>query len=90
MFEPMENSGRARPAGSSPRKRLRRGNPLVVLLGIVAGGLLGLTAGYAVLMWVFGRDPFELAPKLPEMLVPAALRAMDNSGIGEHARDAVA
>ena len=90
MVEPRENSGRGGSAGLSPRRRLRRSNPLVVLFGVVAGGVLGLTAGYAVLMWGFAKDPFDLAPKLPDILVPAALRAMDNSGVGEYGADGVA
>jgi hypothetical protein len=90
MVELRENSGRGGSAGSSPRRRLRRANPIVVLFGIVAGGLLGLTAGYAVLLWGFAKDPFDLAPRLPDILVPAALRAIDNSGVVENGWDGVA
>ena len=47
--------------------------------------MLGLAIGYAILMWGFSRDPFALGPKLPDFLVPAALRAGNQPIVAEPA-----
>lgn len=62
------------PAIGMPRRRKRAANPIVLLVGIVGGGVVGLAIGYAILMWGFGRDPFGFAYSMPEYLVPPSLR----------------
>ncbi|MEX2139427.1 MAG: hypothetical protein WD894_09210 [Pirellulales bacterium] len=86
VFESVEEAGKARSAefGLPPRRRSRRGNPIVMFLGIVGGGVLGLPIGYAILMWGFSKDPFALGPKLPDLLVPAALRATSNHRVVQY------
>jgi hypothetical protein len=61
--------------GRGANRRTRRSNPLFMIAGIVGGGVLGLAIGYAILMWVFAKDPFSLGDTLPGFLVPSALRS---------------
>ena len=71
--------------GMPPRRKGRGKNPLVMIGGIVVGGVLGLAIGYAILMWVFTKDPFSLAAKLPDFLVPAALKPAGNARVAQFA-----
>ena len=71
--------------GLPPRRRSRRGSPVMMLVGYVGGGVLGLAIGYAILMWGFSKDPFDLGPKLPGLLVPAALRSANTPRVVQYA-----
>jgi hypothetical protein len=86
-FEPVEaaSQGRTGEFGLPPRRRSRRGSPIVMGLGVVGGGVLGLAIGYAILLWGFSKDPFALGPKLPDVLVPAALRSTSDSRVVQYA-----
>jgi hypothetical protein len=63
--------------GLAPRRKRRRRNPVLMVLGIVGGGILGLVIGYAILMFAFDppKDPLRIAPTLPGFMVPKALRS---------------
>ena len=65
------------PIGLAPRRKSRRRNPVLMVLGVVGGGFLGLVIGYGILMWLFDppKDPLRIAPQLPEFMVPKALRS---------------
>jgi hypothetical protein len=65
------------PIGLAPRRKTRRRNPAMLLLGVVGGGFLGLVLGYFMLMWLFDppKDPLRIAPKLPGFMVPKELRS---------------
>jgi hypothetical protein len=47
---------------TAPRPRPRQGNPLLLLINYVGGGVMGLALGLLVLWWGFQRDPLELGP----------------------------
>ncbi|MCC7084217.1 MAG: hypothetical protein IT427_04330 [Pirellulales bacterium] len=57
------------------RKKKSGRNSVLEVAKILVGGGLGLTLGYAVLMWGFKKDPFKLAEILPEVIVPSALQS---------------
>jgi DNA-directed RNA polymerase subunit RPC12/RpoP len=57
---------------TSPPLRKRK-NPIAGMLKIMLGGFAGLILGYAVLLWGFRRDPFDLARFLPDAVVPAGV-----------------
>jgi hypothetical protein len=58
----------------------RRRNPLVELVKMIVGGIVGLAVGYAILLWVFRVDPFQLARYLPAAILPAQLKTSETSG----------
>ena len=77
VFEPAQTSAietEVAEIGVMPRRRSRRTNPVIFFGGIVGGGVLGLAIGYAILMYGFSKDPLALGPKLPQFMVPQALR----------------
>ncbi len=84
----VSDKGKSMDFGLPPRRRSRHGNPFMMLVGYVGGGVLGLAIGYAILMWGFSKDPFELGPKLPDLLVPSALRSASNPHVVRYADDA--
>jgi hypothetical protein len=61
-------------AQQTQRERKAR-NPVVELVKMTLGGVLGLAVGYGILLWVFKTDPFDLAKYLPAVLVPDAVKA---------------
>jgi hypothetical protein len=73
------------PIGLAPRRKSRRRNPVLMVLGIVGGGFLGLVIGYAILMWLFDppKDPLRLAPQLPGFMVPKALRSANEARVAQ-------
>jgi hypothetical protein len=79
-------TARGKPAantrGSSRRPRKER-NPIVELMKMVVGGVVGLGIGYGILLWEFKVDPFNLARYLPAAIVPEALKTIDTSGTSE-------
>lgn len=56
------------------RRERKARNPVVELVKITLGGVLGLSIGYGILLWVFKTDPFDLAKYLPAVLVPDAVK----------------
>lgn len=74
-------AGEAKPraAGATRTAAAGRRKPSVIgqLAGVVAGGALAIPITLAILIWGFGKDPFGLAPLVPEslsFLVPAKFR----------------
>jgi hypothetical protein len=77
----------ARPtAGKAKRPApARKKKPSVIgqLVGVVLGGALAIPITLAILIWGFGKDPFNLAPMLPEsvaFLLPAKFRPAGAAG----------
>ncbi|HTQ37579.1 MAG TPA: hypothetical protein VMJ32_01035 [Pirellulales bacterium] len=68
-------------------RRARRRNPIVELLMIIVGGVMGCAIGYGVLLWGFKVDPFDLAKYLPRAILPEQFRSTDSSVTGEAAHD---
>jgi hypothetical protein len=62
------------PIGLAPRRKSRRRRPVLMFVEFVGGGFLGIAIGYAILMWLFDKDPLQIAPRLPGFMVPAAMR----------------
>jgi len=65
----------APPRAAAPRKK----KPSVIgqLVGVVLGGAMAIPVTFAILIWGFGRDPFNLTPMVPEsvaFLLPAKFR----------------
>jgi hypothetical protein len=65
-----------------PRKK----KPSVIgqLVGVVLGGAMAIPVTMAILIWGFGRDPFNLTPMLPDsvaFLLPAKFRPAGSSTI---------
>jgi hypothetical protein len=55
-----------------PRKK--KPSAIGQLIGVVLGGALAIPVTFAILIWGFGKDPFNLVPMLPEsvaFLLPA-------------------
>ena len=75
--------------GRSPKKRPappRKKKPSVIgqLVGVVLGGAMAIPVTMAILIWGFGRDPFNLTPMLPDsvaFLLPAKFRPAGSSTI---------
>ncbi len=61
----------------APLTRRRKSNPLRHLIGIVGGGVLGLAAGYLIVLWVRGPsgDFLKVGGQLPPWMVPASFNA---------------
>lgn len=58
----------------TPRPKRKPKSAVVEIVKVVLGGVVGLTAGMAILWWAFGKDPLELGPKVSEYapwIVPA-------------------
>lgn len=72
-FEPglLEGDG---PSRTRLVRRRRSRSVLGQLIGVVAGGALGLSAGYLALLWIGGpaRDALGIAKHLPAYLLPAS------------------
>ena len=68
--------------GPAPKRRPappRKKKPSVIgqLIGVVLGGAMAIPVTMAILIWGFGRDPFNLTPMLPDsvaFLLPAKFR----------------
>ena len=68
--------------GPTPKKRPappRKKKPSVIgqLVGVVLGGAMAIPVTMAILIWGFGRDPFNLTPMMPDsvaFLLPAKFR----------------
>jgi len=61
----------------------RRKQPSMIgqLLGVILGGAMAIPITFAILIWGFGKDPFDIAPMLPDsvaFLLPAKFR---NGGV---------
>lgn len=75
--------------GPTPKKRPappRKKKPSVIgqLVGVVLGGAMAIPVTMAILIWGFGRDPFNLTPMLPDsvaFLLPAKFRPAGSSTI---------
>lgn len=78
--ESEEGASAAVAAGARGRKK--SGSPLITVLGIVGGGLSGCVIAYAILLWLVGTDPLQIAPSLPEALVPSKLRVKNGGPSG--------
>lgn len=70
-----------KPTSGKPKRPAppRRKKPSVIgqLIGVVLGGALAIPVTFAILIWGFGKDPFNLTPMLPEsmaFLLPAKFR----------------
>ncbi len=63
---------------SAPRKpRPKKSGQVGQMIGVIAGGVLAIPIVLAILIWGFGRDPFQLTPLVPEslaFLLPASLQ----------------
>lgn len=91
--DPLTNAGRGAetdepwntPEGKTQAARRERKarNPVVELVKITLGGVLGLAVGYGILLWVFKTDPFDLAKRLPPVMVPDALKPAGAVGAGD-------
>jgi len=55
-------------AAASRRPRKKKSSPIGQLIGVVVGGGLSIPIVFAILIWGFGRDPFQLTPLVPESL----------------------
>ncbi len=53
---------------ASRRPRKKKSSPIGQLIGVVVGGALSIPIVFAILIWGFGRDPFQLTPLVPESL----------------------
>jgi hypothetical protein len=67
-----------KPTAGKPKRPAppRKKKPSVIgqLIGVVLGGALAIPITFAILIWGFGKDPFNLTPMLPEsmaFLLPA-------------------
>ena len=74
-------AGDSKPGPVKPKRSAppRKKKPSVVgqLIGVVLGGVLAIPLTLAILIWVFGKDPFNLTPMLPDsvaFLLPAAFQ----------------
>ena len=68
--------GKTQAAGRERKAR----NPVVELVKMTLGGVLGLAVGYGILLWVFKTDPFDLAKRLPAIMVPDAMKPAGAGG----------
>lgn len=57
------------------RKRKSSFSAIRTVLGIVFGGMVGLYAGYLVILWIKVTDPLNAANLYPDAIKPQALRA---------------
>jgi len=82
-----------------PRPPQREKNPLVEIIKVVAGGVVGLSIGQLLLWWVVPglqmgqRDPFGLAPKLAPYvpwIIPEGLRPLDEDALVQREREQAA
>lgn len=58
-------------AVARPRRVIRRrsgGGVVGVLLALILGGVLAFPIAFGILFWVFKKDPFQMAPKVPASL----------------------
>jgi hypothetical protein len=77
------SSSRSRSRGASRRKTSKR-SPVFEAFKIGAGGLLAIPIAYLLLMWIFSRDPLQLAPKLNAVLpilVPSKMKPDDSTDL---------
>jgi len=63
--------GTATATAAPPRKKKKQGSLVRQLVGVFGGGIVGLTIGYFIILWVGGDDFLDVGPKLPAWLVPA-------------------
>ncbi|WP_254508710.1 hypothetical protein [Anatilimnocola floriformis] len=64
---PVQVQVRTKPGAAAPRRK--RSSPIYELIGVVVGGVMGLSLGVLLLTYVFKIDPFGLFPpakKAPE------------------------
>jgi len=56
------------------RRPKKSGSPVRQIVGVFGGGVIGLSLGYFILLWIGGpkKDFLKLGSKLPALLVPAA------------------
>jgi hypothetical protein len=70
-------------ATASRRPRKKKSSPIGQLIGVVVGGALSIPIVFAILIWGFGRDPFQLTPLVPEslaFLLPAKFQPAGGAG----------
>ena len=76
---------------AAPRKpRPKKSGQVGQMIGVIVGGVLAIPIVLAILIWGFGRDPFQLAPLVPEslaFLLPESLQPGGGSA-GELSLDA--
>jgi len=69
--------GPAKAPRSVPQKKKKKPSMVGQLVGVVLGGAMAIPVTMAILIWGFGRDPFNLTPMLPDsvaFLLPAKFR----------------
>ena len=68
---------------ASRRPHKKKSSPIGQLIGVIGGGALLIPIVFAILIWGFGRDPFQLTPLVPEslaFLLPAKFQPAGVSG----------
>lgn len=68
---------RAKP-GRRPAPRRKQPSVIGQLVGVILGGAMAIPITFAILIWGFGKDPFNLTPMVPDslaFLLPAKFRA---------------
>jgi len=61
------SSGPEKPAAASGRGR-KKSSGIGQLVGVTLGGVMALPITYAILIWGFHKDPFQLGKQVPEQL----------------------
>jgi hypothetical protein len=67
----------------APARKKKKPSVIGQLVGVVLGGALAIPITLAILIWGLGKDPFNLAPMLPEsvaFLLPAKFRPAGAAG----------